>query len=91
MKTSSYRIAIQISKRYLFYKQALANCNRFPNGQRFIEFCDSLHKIPKFYSKVEDCILLGSGREYILNAEEAACFGQPLDCKVYDKMIFRGM
>lgn len=91
MKTSPHLIAIQIARRFLFYKQLSFHCDKFPNGARFIEFHNDITlKQLKFSCKLNECTLLGSGKHYILNAEETACFGRALVCKIYSKMIFRG-
>lgn len=91
MKTSPYLIAVQII-RFLFYKQLPIHSYKFPCGDRFIEYCDNnLQNRLKFVSKLEDCILIGSRKDYNLNPEEEACFGNQIACKVFLKMLCHGL
>lgn len=92
MTTSPYLIAVQIARRFLFYKQLPIHNYKFPRGNRFIEYCDNnLQNRLKFVCKLGDCILIGSGKDYNLNPEEEACFGNQITCKVFLKMLCHGL
>lgn len=88
MKTSPHLIAIQVARKFLFHKQLSFHCDRFPNGRRFLQFGESISvNRVMFSSNVDDCTLLGSGKNYTLNDEEKACFGSALVCKSYHKIL----
>ncbi|XP_071570621.1 uncharacterized protein [Temnothorax nylanderi] len=92
MKTSPYLIAVQIARRYFFYKQLPMHLNKFPNGNRFIDFCEHYFQNRlKYVCKIDDCVLLGSGKDYTLTLEEQNCFGSAISCKVFHKMLCHGL
>lgn len=93
MKTSPYLIAVQIARRYFFYKQLPTHFEKFPNGNRFIGFCaDHFQNKLKYVCKIDDCVLLGIGKDYTLTLEEKNCFGTAISaCKVFNKMFCHGL
>ncbi|XP_039304623.1 uncharacterized protein LOC120357652 [Solenopsis invicta] len=92
MKTSPYLIAVQIARRYFFYKQLPMHLKKFPNGNRFIDFCTHYFQNRlKYVCKIDDCVLLGSGKDYTLTLEEQNCFGSAISCKVFHKMLCHGL
>ncbi|XP_011859092.1 PREDICTED: uncharacterized protein LOC105556604 isoform X2 [Vollenhovia emeryi] len=92
MKTSPYLIAVQIARRYFFYKQVSMYFEKFPNSNRFIEFCaKNFQSRLKYVCKIDDCVLLGLGKDYTLTLEEKNCFGSAIRCKVFYKMFCHGL
>ena len=61
--------AVQICKRYLFYRAVPSFCTQFSISNRVIEFSDDFENRIKFYVKVKQAVLI-SGKDYEFNDDE---------------------
>lgn len=93
MKKSPNQIAVQVSRKFLFIKALLSFSNQFVIRNEVREFCDKLYgKQVKFYTDVDNCRLIGSGKPYELSTDEGNSLGlQVFDCKTYKKIIYNGV
>ena len=99
MKKSNYRIAQQIVYRLLIYQQLplLQENNRLISNS-IREFCDTLQNNNrlKYVCKVNDCTMIGLGRNYELSKETLECLKKVIDvnmiveCKQFTKIIYKG-
>lgn len=86
LKKSPKDIAIQISHRFLFQK-LLSHVS--VHVSEMYKFCNSsIGKNLKYFSNVNNCVLLGKGEKYILTPEEKNCLYYIVNyCERYKKII----
>ena len=88
----TYLVAVDVARRFLFYKQLPSHCHKFTNNNRFLEFCESnAQNRLEFVCKSGACTLIGSGKNYDINSEEESCFEGQLNCTVFLKMFCHGL
>ena len=93
MKKSPTRIITQIVQRLLFYQSMSVITDQIVISNNVHTFCakTSKHRL-LYFSKFDECTLIGCGKDYVLNAEEIVSIGYPvIRCKVYKKMIYDGI
>lgn len=74
MKKSPTRIILQISRRFLFIRSLINFSDEFSINNNVRQFCENLYdnKV-KFFTTIQNCVLIGSGKQYNLNEEETEC------------------
>ena len=94
LKKSPKEVALQLTRKYLMKKSVKKFSESFSPKAEVVQFCESIYKHKlKFYTRLDNCILQGSGETYVLSRMEQLCLNEIHEkkCKVYDKMIYRGI
>lgn len=88
LKKNPRHAAIEIANKFLLFKSLDKLRNSMIITQRSKDFFKKItNKNGKFYTSIDNCILLGSGKQYILNEEESVLYPHEYKtCKVYQKM-----
>ena len=66
-KNSSTYVAVQVVKRFLFYKSILTLSLLFTIGNRVIKLTESFENQLKEFVQINECILLVVGKKYIFS------------------------
>lgn len=94
LKTSPNNVALQICRKFLHITNITSFVTQLSISTQIRIFCEKLVKKRIKYSKVEDCILIGSGKQQQLDASEEACLGittaSIYNCTTFTKIIYKG-
>ena len=90
MKKSPTEIAIQIAKRYLFYKSIPTFSTLFPITPRVLEFVEDFENSVKCCIKVNAAVAIGAENYYEFNEMEQQ-LNYTGSCLRYQKMIYKGI
>lgn len=93
LKHSPTRLIPQMSRRFLSFQKVRSFPEKTRISHTVKEFCDSLFdKNLKFFSRIDHCVLLGSGKIHTLCQRELLDLNRVVDaCWSYDKMIYQGV
>ena len=69
-KTSPTQVAIQVVKCFLFYKYILTFSLLLTIGNRVITLTESFENQLKDFVQMNECVLLGVGKEHIFSEQE---------------------
>ncbi|XP_011312318.1 uncharacterized protein [Fopius arisanus] len=88
-KHSSRRIATQIANRILSFQNLNVFSESVHVSLRVQSFCQSLHKKQlRWYCRLDDHVLVGNRKSYILTDEEKKCLNMPIkSCDFFSRMI----
>ena len=70
LKTSPTHVAVQVVKRFLFYKSIPTFSSLSTIGNIVIELTESFKNRLKDFVQMNECVLLGVSKEYIFSEQE---------------------
>ncbi|CAG5075356.1 Protein of unknown function [Cotesia congregata] len=91
LQKSPNHISVQIARRYLFQKSLLSFKNNINLSEDFHKFCEkNLTGRLKNSFKVDNCVLIGKGKNHVLSSQEREILNRSDRCKCYDRFIYKG-
>lgn len=87
MKQSPTHIDVQICKRYTFYKSVSTFRQLFEISSRVHEFAENFNNKLKFFTCIDNTLLLGHGKHKSFDLEEQTSLRYAGQCLKYDKII----